>query len=382
MKLMFIHFNHLKKGIHKIKPKSFRLWSITSFMLITKRLFIFTLLLLSAKTNFAQIGGSSTYNFLELPYSARAAALGGTFVGVRDGDLGLAATNPSFLDTSVNNHVVMSYTPLYAGIDYGYVAYARSIKDIGTFDVGIKDINYGTFTQADDIGNITGTFTAAEYMFNVGYGRSLKDSLFSAGINLKGVYSALDQYYSFGGMVDLGVSYVSPNRCFFLGAVIQNVGAQIKEYYPGNSEPVPLDADIGVSYKFKHAPFRFNLMVQHLQKWTLTYADPTDTQTVNPLTHELITPSATSNFLDNLGRHLLGSFEMLLGKNFAVRFAYNYEERKELSLTTRPSLDGMSGGFEMKIYKFHISYALAKYNLNAFSNTFTFIFDTSQFYGR
>jgi hypothetical protein len=351
-------------------------------MPFNKSLFILTLMLFCVKTNFAQIGGSSTYNFLELPNSARAAALGGNFIGVRDGDLGLAANNPSFLDTSVNNHVVMSYTPLFAGINYGYVAYAHSVKNIGTFDLGIKDINYGTFTQADDIGNITGTFTAAEYMFNVGYGRSLKDSIISAGINVKGVYSALDQYYSFGGMVDLGVSYVSPNRCFFLGAVIQNVGSQFKDYYPGISEPLPLDADIGVSYKFKHAPFRFNVVIQHLQKWTLTYADPTDTQTVNPLTHELITPSASSSFFDNLGRHLVGSFEALLGKNFAVRFGYNYEVRKELSLTTRPSLDGMSAGFEMKIYKFHISYALAKYNLNAFSNTFTFIFDTSQFYGR
>jgi len=351
-------------------------------MPFNRRLFIFTLLLLLAKTNFAQIGGSSTYSFLELPVSARAAALGGTYIGVRDGDLGLAATNPSFLDSTVNNHIAMSYTPLYAGIDYGYVAYAHTFGNIGTFDFGVKDINYGTFTQADDIGNITGTFTAAEYMFNIGYGRSLKDSLFSFGVNVKGVYSALDQYYSFGGMADLGVSYVSPNRCFFLGAVIQNVGAQIKEYYPGNSEPVPLDADIGVSYKFKHAPFRFNLVVQHLQQWNLNYTDPTDTQTVNPLTHQLITTSGTTTFLDNLGRHLIGSFELLLGKNFAVRFGYNYEERKELSLTTRPSLDGMSAGFEMKIYKFHISYALAKYNLNAFANTFTFIFDTSQFYGR
>lgn len=346
------------------------------------RLFIFTLLLSCTNTGFAQIGGSSTYNFLELPVSARAAALGGTFVGVRDGDLGLAATNPAFLDSSVNNHIVMSYTPLFAGIDYGYVSYAHTFNNLGTFDFGVKDINYGTFTQADDLGNITGTFTAAEYMFNLGYGRSLKDSLFSAGVNVKGVYSALDQYYSFGAMVDFGISYVSPNHCLFIGAVIQNVGSQVKEYYPGNSEPVPLEADLGVSYKFKHAPFRFNVVMQHLQQWSLTYADPTDTQTVNPLTHELITTSSTSTFFDNLGRHLIGSFEALLGKNFAVRFGYNYELRKELSLTTRPSLDGMSAGFEMKIYKFHISYALAKYDLDAFSNTFTFIFDTSQFYGR
>lgn len=345
-----------------------------------RRLFIAVLLLLSVQSGFGQIGGSSTYNFLELPVSARAAALGGTFIGVRDGDLGLAAANPSFLDTSVNNHVVMSYTPLFAGINYGYVAYAHSFANIGTFDIGVKDMDYGTFTQADDAGNITGTFTAGEYMFNLGYGRSLKDSLFSAGANVKLVYSSLAQYYSVGALVDFGVSYVSPNRCFYLGAIFQNVGSQIKDYIPGNSEPMPLDADLGVSYKFKHAPFRINLVATHLQSWKLTYADPTDTQTVNPLTGQAIPQSGANTFFNNLGRHLVGSVELLLGKNFALRYGYNYEMRQELQLSSAPGIVGMSGGFEMKIYRFHISYALTKYSIGALANTFTFAFDTSQFY--
>jgi hypothetical protein len=349
-------------------------------MLFNRRFFISGLVLLSAASAFAQLGGSSTYNFLQLPVSARSAALGGTYVGVNDGDLGLAATNPSFLDTSVNNHIVMSYTPYMAGINYGYVAYAHSFKNIGTFDFGIKDIDYGTFTQADDAGDITGTFTAGEYLFNLGYGRALKDSLFSMGVNAKMVYSSLQQYYSVGVMADFGVSYVSPNHNFFLGAVIQNVGEQIRDYIPGNNESVPLDAHLGVSYKFKHAPFRLNLVVTHLQKWTLTYTDPTDTQTVNQLTGQPISNSGSGTFFDNLGRHLIGSFELLLGKNFALRYGYNFEERQELKFTTAPGLAGMSGGFEMKIYKFHISYALAKYSVGSVSNTFTFIFDTSQFY--
>lgn len=336
--------------------------------------------LFCASNGFAQIGGSSTYNFLELPVSARAAALGGTFIGVHDGDLGLAANNPSFLDSSVSNHAIMTYTPLFAGINYGYVSYAHNFSNIGTFDIGVKDMDYGTFTQADDAGNITGTFTANEYLFNLGYGRQLKDSILSAGINIKSVYSSLAQYSSMGFMMDLGVSYVSPSRNFFLGAVIQNLGSMVQDYIPGNHEPLPLDADIGVSYKFKHAPFRLNMVVTHLNTWKLTYADPTDTQTVNPLTGQAIASSGSSTFFNNLGRHLIGSVEFLLGKNFALRYGYNYEVRQELRLTSAPGLVGMSGGFEMKISKFHISYALAKYSIGALSNTFSITFDTSQFY--
>lgn len=345
-----------------------------------RRVLFFILFLWCATPGIAQIGGSSTYNFLDLPVSARAAALGGTYVGVNDGDLGLAATNPSFLDSNVNNHVVMTYTPLFAGINYGYVAYAHTFGNIGTFDIGVKDMDYGTFTQADDAGNITGTFTAGEYMFNLGYGRPLKDTLFSVGANMKLVYSNLAGYYSVGALVDFGVSYVSPSRCFFMGAVIQNLGGEIKDYIPGNSEPLPLDADLGLSYKFKHAPFRINVVFTHLQTWTLTYADPTDTQTVNPLTGQAITKSGSSTFFNNLGRHFIGSFELLLGKNFALRYGYNYEMRQELLLSSAPGLVGMSGGFEMKIYRFHISYALTKYSIGALANTFTFAFNTSDFY--
>jgi len=337
------------------------------------------ILLVCAATSFSQIGGSSTYSFLELPVSARAAALGGTYIGVNDHDLGLAATNPSFLDSSDNRHFIMSYTPLFAGINYGYVAYAHSYANIGTFDLGMKYINYGTFTQADDAGNITGTFSAGEYMMNLGYGRSLKDSILSAGANVKLVYSSLAQYYSVGAMVDIGVSYVSPSRLFYLGAVIQNVGGVIKNYTPGDPEPVPLDAHLGISYKLPHAPFRFNLVLQHLQIWNLTYADPTDTQTVNPLTQQPITNNSSNTFLNNLGRHCILSAELIASKNFAIRYGYNYEMRQELALTSKPSLDGMSIGFEMKIYKFHLSYALAKYSIGALSNSVTFIFDLAQF---
>jgi hypothetical protein len=122
------------------------------------------------------------------------------------------------------------------------------------------------------------------------------------------------------------------------------------------------------------------VVATHLQSWTLTYADPTDTQTVNPLTGQALTKSGSNTFLNNLGRHLIGSVELLLGKNFALRYGYNYEMRQELQLSSAPGLVGMSGGFEMKIYKFHISYALTKYSIGELANTFTFTFDTSQFY--
>ncbi len=325
---------------------------------------------------------------MQLPVTARDAGLGGNFISVRDGDLGLAAQNPSFLDSTLNNHAVISYIPYFDGIDYGFFSFAHTIKNFGflgqsgTFDASIKSINYGTFTQADDAGNILGQFTAGEYLFNIGYGQPVKDSTFSAGANLKGIYSHLQQYYSWGMALDLSGSYVSKNKRLFIGAVVQNMGTQIESYTPGDPEPLPFDVQLGVSYKLAHAPFRFGLTADHLQQYNLLYTDPVVTQTVNTLTGQTISPNKIGSFGDNIMRHLIPNMEVVLGKNFSLQFAYNYEMRKELELTSRPGLVGFSGGFGIKIYKFHLNYALAGYNLGGVISTFTMMLSLSDFYSR
>lgn len=319
-----------------------------------------------------QIGGSSTNMFLQLPVSARAAALGGYAISSNDGDLGEAAANPSFLDSSISGQLLLTYIPYYTGINYSYASYAQTIGNIGTFDASIKYIDYGTFTQADQAGNIIGSFGASEMLVNLGYGRAILDSSFSIGANLKFASSRLMQWVSNAAAVDLGGSYVSPNHRIFAGLVIQNIGGQIADYTPGNPEPLPFDVDGGIAIKLKHAPFRFNLTFQHLQQWDLTYLDPTDTATINPLTGALINQtSAAGTFADKLMRHIVPGVEVLAGKNFWLSFAYNYELRKELELTGVPGLVGFSAGFGMRIYTFQLSYSICEENLSGPINTFT-----------
>jgi len=341
-----------------------------------KLLFLFLVIGVPA---FCQIGGTATYDFLQLPASARTSAMGGNYVTARDGDLATAINNPSFLDSSVDRHLILTYVPYFADIQYGFASYAQTIKNIGTFDAGIKYINYGTFTQADFAGNITGSFGAQEYLFNIGYGRPVLDSLISLGANLKLVYSSLAQYSSYGAAVDLASSYVSRNHRFFAGLVIQNVGTQVKDYTQSDGEALPFDVDLGIAEKLLHAPFRFNLTFQHLQTWDLTYLDPVDTETVNPLTGQVIKHSKIAAFADKVMRHIIPGVELLLGKNFSVRIAYNYERRKELELTSRTGIVGFSGGFGIKIYKFQLSYGLASYQLGGTASSFTIGFNLNDF---
>lgn len=344
---------------------------------------LFSLFLLSFSfVASAQIGGSGTYEFLNLPVSARTASLGGNIMSVKDDDINASFQNPSLLNPTMDNSLSLSYINYFAGINYGNAAYAKDFEKIGTFSLGMKFINYGTFTQADQTGQITGTFKAAEYLFNIGYSKQL-DSCFSIGANLKTIYSSLAQYASFGNAIDLGGTYYNAKSKFSIAAVIANLGTQWKTYTPGNHEPLPLDVQIGISKQPKHAPFRLSIIAQHLQKWNLTYSDPSDTATIDPSTGQSITSSAPKwAFGDNLIRHLVLGGELLITKNFNLRLGFNYERRKELELVTRTGLDGFSYGFGFKISKFQLSYGHAVYSLAGGSNHFTISLHLSEFMAR
>ena len=154
------------------------------------------LILLLSPLN-AQTGGDNTYEFLNLNHSAFAAATGGMTVSQGLGDLSLPYFNPALLDNSMNNDVSLNISTYFAGINYGYVSYGTTYKDLGTFAAGISFISYGRFTGSDAAGNISGTFTAAEYSLNLIYSRPI-DSLFTVGINIKPVFSNLERYFSAG----------------------------------------------------------------------------------------------------------------------------------------------------------------------------------------
>src|SRR5687767_836967 len=204
--------------------------------------------------SFSQIGGSSTYKFLDLPFSARTASLGGNLISVKDDDINLVAQNPSLLNAGMNNRLSLSYINYFTDINYGYAAYAKTFDKIGNFSAGMQFVDYGEFNEADETGTITGKFYASDYSLNIGYSRDL-DSMFSIGAQLKTIYSVMESYWSIGNALDFGATYYSPAHGFTAAAVIKNLGMQWKGYSETGREPLPFEVQMGLSKKLKHAPF-------------------------------------------------------------------------------------------------------------------------------
>ncbi len=345
-----------------------------------QRFTFFLALFFSSLSGFSQIGGDNTFEFLNLTISARAAALGGYTLPTKDDDINLVYQNPAVLSKDMHNKLSLSYVNYFSNINYGYTAYAREFKKVGMFAAGIQYLDYGKFKETDEVGEVTGTFYAAEYNLHFSYARQI-DSMFSMGASLKTMYSVLDDYWSIGNVADISGMYVNNEKNFTAAVIIKNMGRQWKGYSKGVIEPMPFEIQAGITKKPKHAPFRMSFILTHLEKWDLTWVDPANPPlTEDPITGEPVPEKKFSKFMDKLMRHVHVSTEMILSKNFHIRLAYNYQRRKELMTETRPGLVGVSFGFGFKINRFQISYGHGNYHLAGGTNNFTITTNLSDFY--
>jgi hypothetical protein len=344
---------------------------------MTRAIIIGGLLMLLSQWGLAQKGGESTYSFLDLTNSARVAALGGEVVSLLDHDINLVFHNPALLTSEIHNSLNINYVNYFAGINFGYTSYGFSIEDVGNFATGIQYVNYGIFDRTDELGVSQGTFRASEYAMNLIYSRSFLDTSLTVGVNLKPIFSSFEQYTSFGIAADVGITYHFEKSLTTLGLVVKNMGAQITSY-TAEREKLPFEIQAGITQGLAHAPFRFSVTFQHLERWDLTYTveDSKETITVG----DEIEKNQFDIFGDKLMRHMVFGMEFLLGQNFHLDFGYNYKRRKEMKVNVHPGLVGFSVGFGFRISKFHMAFGHSSYHLAGGTNHFSLTTNFSDFY--
>jgi opacity protein-like surface antigen len=338
------------------------------------RKFIFIIyFLLAVFAGKAQIGGETTYQFIELTNSARVAALGGTQVALTDSaDLNLPFHNPALLHKGMHNSVLVNYVNYFADINFGYASYARHYEGIGNFALGMHYINYGDFKEATEEGDLTGNyFNAAEYSLNMIYSSHYKR--LSYGATLKPIFSVFESYRSFGLAADLGVSFGSKDTLTHVALVAKNIGGQITTYYQdGNREPVPFDLQAGISSKLRYAPVIFSLTMHHLNNWDLANSEDNENSLENMYERE-------ESFAKQIMRHVVLGVEILPSDNFTLRAGYNYQRRQELKFDQRLSTVGFSLGFGVKIKRFRFDFATSRFHLAGSSNLFSLAVNLNDF---
>jgi hypothetical protein len=273
----------------------------------------------------------------------------------------------------MNKSIALNYVNYFAGINYGLAMYSRSYNGIGNFAAGLTYLNYGSFTETDPAGVITGNFSAAEYSLSLIYSRQI-DSLFTAGITLKPILSQLEKYTSFGFAFDIGASYHNASKLFSAGFVLKNIGYELTTYAGEAHQKLPFEIQAGITQNLSHAPFRFSLTLRHLEKFDLTYKYQTSTTTDNKGT--------SSGFFENSMRHVIVGVELIPSRNFYLSAGYNYQRRRELELDTKTSTVGFSWGFGINTSILNIEFGRATYHLAGSSTNVSMVLRPDLFYKR
>jgi len=330
---------------------------------MVKRLVSISLFCLLPVLSFSQTGGDNIYEFLNLTHSGRIASLGGSNVSLTDINLNFAYNNPALLDSQMDKSLALNYSNYFADINYGLAMYSRSLQKSGNIAGGITYLNYGSFTETDASGNITGSFSASETAFSVIYSYDL-DSNFSVGINFKPVLSHLEKYTSFGIAFDIGASWHNPENLLSAGLVIRNIGYQVTTYAGETRANLPLEILAGVSARLAHAPFRFSITLRHLEKYDLTYQYTESDEESG---------SETSEFFENMMRHIIIGAEIIPHKNFYLSLGYNHQRRSELQTESKVAGAGFTWGFGFNTSMLSIEFGRASYHLAGSSNHISLI---------
>nr|WP_321228124.1 type IX secretion system protein PorQ [uncultured Psychroserpens sp.] len=316
---------------------------------------IFCLLLTTSI--YAQVGGESTYQFLNLMSSPRQAALGGKTITNYDNDVTGGLFNPASINPEMDNQLALNYSSYLGGISYGTGAYAYTWdRHVQTLHIGMTYINYGSFDGYDLNGVSTGTFTGNEAALSAGYAYQIPYSDFYIGANLKLITSKLEQYNSIGVATDLGAMYINERLDFHMALVVRNLGTQITTY-AGLNEKLPLEVSLGLSQTLENMPLRWHLTFENLQAWPIGFSNPAraTTDLDGNQTQEKV------GFFNEVLRHTIIGAELFPERGFNIRLGYNFRRAEELRIVDQRNFSGLSFGVGIKLNKMRFNFAHARY---------------------
>jgi hypothetical protein len=301
-------------------------------------------------------GGNSTYNFLTLPYCAKASALGGINISSIGNDLGLAMFNPSLLNASMDGDLHLSIRPYYANIQqYDFSGANLWDKKNWMIGWGVHYMDYGTIKMTDAAGNELGNFRPNDYSAQISLSNNYIRNV-QLGTTLKWIQSNYGVYKSNGMALDIALRYTSTNELNQGSILLTNIGSQIKTYTV--EEVLPFNLIIGWSIKLEKAPIQFSITAQRMSVWNNVYYD------ANFAHQEGYNEPAS---MQNLFNHLVLGGEAYVGNQVELDFGYNFIRRFDLNVQNQQNwFNGFSAGLGVKLPRTKIQYGNAFFQRNLY----------------
>ena len=316
------------------------------------RLSISGLALLASSTfSFADGGGSSAYDFLTIPTSSHAFALGGSAPAIIDDNVTLVDQNPALLGPEIEKQVAFNYMMYMQSGNFAGLRYGMAAGERGAWAIGMRYLNYGSIDRYDQNGFADGSsFSPQDLVFEGTYSHDFTERL-RGGINFKMAYSNYDARSAFALAADLGINYYDPEKDLSLSVVLKNAGGQIKRFY-NTYDRLPINLEFGYMQGIGSSPFSVAITATNLTRWKLPYYKHSSETEGNELKPE-------SGFFPNFFRHLIFGIQVAPSDKFYAALAYNYKTRTDMSGYSRNFLSGFSIGLGIRVKSFGVSLAYA-----------------------
>lgn len=313
-----------------------------------KRALIYLYVICCTALLHAQDAGA-TFQFLRLPSSSHAAALGGDNTSVIEDDITLAFHNPALLTNTSGGTLSLNYMSYLQQTNIASAAYNMLVGERSELAFGAHYLDFGSMRNTDTEGNIIGNFSAKDMALMSVYSFDFSDHL-TGGVTGKFIYSNYEQVYSLAIGVDLGLNYYNPESMLSLSIVARNLGGQVKTF-DGIQEKLPFNLLVGMSKELAHAPIRFSLTLTDLDKW-----QPEDFHNAND-----------SSWKALLLKHVIFGADLFPTSNTYISAGYNFLLRSELKNNAQRSLEGFSIGAGLQVRSMKVGISYGKYHVAASS---------------
>lgn len=279
------------------------------------------------------------YNFLRLPVSAHAAALGGENITIIEDDPSLGFSNPALAASVSDKTIGVNYMNYMSGANMGSATFNRVINDKMTWAVGGEFINYGSIKEVDENNVQTGTFSANDFAVGGTFTYLLLKNVVG-GITAKFVYSSLGSYNSLAMGVDLGLNWYEPEHEWSVSVVARNLGGQLKAY-DEKYEKMPIDVQVGVSKRLGTSPLRLSATLVDLTHYDYRFVN-----------------------------HLDFGVDVLLSDNIWIGGGYNFRRADDMKIQSNDDdesshMAGLSVGAGLNLERFKINIAYGKYHVSS-----------------
>lgn len=280
------------------------------------------------------------YNFLRLPVSAHAAALGGDNISIIEDDESMIFNNPALLSSVSDKTINLNYMNYMSGANTASASFNRIIKERASVAASAQFIDYGKMKETDENNIQTGEFSAKDISIAGYFSYMLTDRL-AGGITAKFITSYIGDYNSIAMGVDLGLNYYDPEKEWSVSLVAKNLGGQMKAY-DNQYDRMPIDIQLGASKRFAHMPFRISATLVDL----------------NHLDYKFI-------------NHLVAGVDIIISPTIWVGAGYNFRRANEMKITETDGESshgaGLSFGAGINLERFKLNLAYGKYHVSSSS---------------